>query len=167
MTKFLLNKTVCYLADGTMYSFSMRSMSTVFKCLILLSIMPLIGLSQESVEYSNLTKRNDVYFKINSSVPYTGSVYSLYDDGKLFLNGDMMRGEWIWSISYHRSGQKQFENHYKNGVRHGTQLWWYENGQLKSTQSYENGLLHGISKSWWEDGRIMGLNTYVNGIQQN
>ncbi len=145
----------------------MRSPSIMLKYFSLFLIIPLAGFSQEEVDYKSLVEKHEVYFLGNSIVPFTGSVRSYYDSGVLFLEGTIIDGKWEWSVMYYQNGQKQFENHLKNGDRDGTQFWWYENGQLKSTQSYEGGVLNGPSKSWWQNGAKMGENLYLNGILQN
>jgi len=141
---------------------------TMFKnYLFLLILIPIYGWSQTPVDLKSLTQVDDIYCQTQSTIPYTGIVYSLYPDGNLLLEGRIENGKWGNSIMYYKNGQKQFENSYKNGVRHGVQLWWHENGQLKSSQSYKNNILDGVSKSWWPDGRTMDEYLYVNGIIQN
>ena len=164
-TKTIPSINSCCPKKGIAFSLSGRIVSGLFSYIILLMSIPLIGFAQESVDYNSLTEQNGIYSKINSNTPFTGLLYSLYDNGKLFLEGEMADGKWNWSISYYRSGQKQFEDHYENGVQHGTQLWWYENGQLKSSQSYEDGILDGPFIAWWPDGKIMSEYTYNEGMR--
>ncbi len=134
--------------------------------LLLLILIPIYGWSQTPVDLKSLTQVDDIYYKNHSTIPYTGSVFSLYDTGEILIKGFLSNGKWELSDMYYKNGQKQFENYLRNGVRHGVQLWWYENGQLKSAQSYTNGVLDGASRSWWPDGSIMGENTYINGFLQ-
>lgn len=142
-------------------------MTILKKHLYLLFLLSVVGLSQESVDIKSLHLQNEIYYQANSTTPYSGSVYSLYDTGEILVKGFLVNGKWEWSDMFYKNGQKQFENHYKKGLRHGIQLWWYDNGQLKSSQSYKNGILDGVSKSWWPDGKIMGHNIYANGVLQN
>jgi len=164
-TQTIPSKNSCCPKNGIAFSLSGRIMSGLFSYIILLMSIPLIGFAQESIDYNSLTEQNGIYFKINSNTPFTGLLHSLYDNGKLFLEGEMTDGKWNWSTSYYRTGQKQFEDHHENGVRHGVQLWWYENGQIKSSQSYSHGIQDGPFKAWWPDGKIMADYIYKDGVR--
>lgn len=165
-TQTIPSNNSCCPKKGIAFCLSSRRMNGLFSYIILLMSIPLIGFAQESIDYDSLTEQNGIYFKINSSAPFTGLIYSLYEDSKLFLEGEMTDGKWNWSISYYSTGQKQFENHHEDGVRDGVQLSWYENGQIKSSHSYSHGIQDGPFKAWWPDGKIMADYVYVDGIRQ-
>ncbi len=142
-------------------------MDILKKHIYLLFLISVVGHSQESVNLKNLPLKNETYYQANSTIPYSGSVYSLYDTGEILVKGFLVNGKWEWSDMYYKNGQKQFENHLRNGVRHGNQLWWYETGQLKSSKSYKHGVQDGPFKAWWPDGMIMADCVYADGVRKN
>ncbi|MDB4556762.1 hypothetical protein N9005_05855, partial [Akkermansiaceae bacterium] len=54
---------------------------------------------------------------------------------------------------WHKNGQKQTEGNYKDGKKHGPDVWWYENGQKEAEGNYKDGKPHGIVFNWHENGQ--------------
>ena len=51
--------------------------------LIVLPLLLIVGCSKEHINYDNtLDERDGVYFTKDTNKPYSGPVFSLYDDGK-------------------------------------------------------------------------------------
>ena len=67
----------------------------------------------------------------NSRKPYTGKVFSLYNDGT-----------------------KQEEGKYRNGLKDGKWTSWYENGQKKREVIYKDKKRFSY-KTWNRDGSVM------------
>ncbi len=63
---------------------------------------------------------------------------------------------------YNNDSVKIFEEHYLNGLLHGTQLGW-ENGQLKHSTKYIDGIKHGPYMASYYDMKEEGQ--YKNGKQ--
>jgi antitoxin component YwqK of YwqJK toxin-antitoxin module len=86
-----------------------------------------------SLDYNDLVKRDGVYYKKFSDLPFTGKV-----NGKItgtFKNGER-NGTWI---IYHKNGQLFSKGNYKNGIKEGQWITYYDDGMLKLKGVYKNG----------------------------
>jgi len=103
----------------------------------LLLIIPLLFLfvgcsSPEPINYEEtLNTRDGVFYTKDTNEPYSGQVFSLYDDGKKKKEGTFKDGKQngLWTMWY-VSGQKRYEGTYKDGEiisRKG----WNEDGSVK------------------------------------
>ena len=63
---------------------------------------------------------------------------------------------------FYASGQKASEGFYENDKPDGLQTAWDQNGQIESEQEYKNGVLHGKS-IFYEDGSIASEYMLKNG----
>ena len=109
-----------------------------------------------SLEFKELVKRDGVYYKKFSEVPFTGKV-----DGKeqgSFKNG-LKEGSWV---QYHENGQLFYKGDYKNGKKEGSWVWYYHSGQLSYKGDYKNGKEEGSWVSYKRDGTF-NSGTYKNG----
>lgn len=106
----------------------MKLLSTLLTCLFLLS--PNLAMSET---LDDLVKRDGVYYKKFTSVPFTGKV----------------------------TGQVQ--GTIINGRRHGSWVTYYTNGRPNEKITYVNGELHGPYVWYNEDGTIEGEGRWVNG----
>ena len=80
------------------------------------------------VDIKTLSPKIGRWYKKGEQEPYSGQVFSLYDDGENKYVGTL-----------------------KDGRQDGLQIEWYENGQMKSEGTFKDGKL--ISKKEWnEDG---------------
>ena len=75
-------------------------------------------LLKEPIDYRKmLVKDTDmIFYTKNTNKPYSGDVFSLYDDGK-----------------------RRDEGGLKNGREDGVWTYWHENGQTRSKGNYKNG----------------------------
>ena len=137
----------------------------------------------ESVDYKDLVKRDGLYYKKFTTIPFTGKVTGQYQ-GKI-RNGKK-HGLWVgfWSngqlmskgtykdgnqqgpnVSYHKNGQLWFKGTYKDGIWDGKWVRYHENGQLHFKGTYKDGKSEGpweyFNKDGTVDGKITG--TYKNG----
>ena len=100
----------------------------------LLSVLLLIvGCSKDPINYETiLVERDGVFYTKDTNKPYSGRVFSLYDDGKKKIKGSLKNGEstglWIW---LHENGQKKYEGTWKSGKLDGLRTEYYENGNKK------------------------------------
>ena len=88
---------------------------------ILLTILPLlliVGCSKEPINYeTTLIERDGVFYTKDTNQPYSGPVFSLYEDGKKKEEGSIKDGKmisrtkWEWN----ENGQKKSEVIYKDG----------------------------------------------------
>ena len=95
--------------------------------LTILSLLLIVGCSKP-INADKLVKRNGVVYLVNSNEPYSGEVFSLYENG-----------------------QKEYETTYKDGEEDGLWTGWYDNGQKEFEKTYKDGVIIS-SKCWDEDG---------------
>ena len=121
-------------------------------------------LNQNLFNYeTTLVNRKGVFYTNDTNKPYSGPVFSLYDDGKKkeegnFKDGksDGVRTEWNWN------GQKGSEGNYRDGKQDGKATIWHENGQKSDEVTYKDGEL--ISeKCWDEDGNECECRAFSSG----
>ena len=94
--------------------------------LIITALMLIVGCSKEPINIeTTLVYRDDVYYTKDTNKPYSGPVFSLYDDGK-----------------------KKGEGTFKDGKVDGLATEWYENGQKSWEGTYKDGEL--ISEKCWD-----------------
>lgn len=55
------------------------------------------------------------------------------------------------------------EVHYKSGLRHGIERWWFESGKLMSLEQYKDDVQVGMSFKWGWDGRPEKVFKHVDG----
>ena len=115
------------------------------------------GSVKEPINYeTTLVERDDFYYTKDTNKPYSGQVFSLYDDGKKKEEGNLKDGkmisktEWEW----YGSGKKMKEETYKDGKPDGLWTEWYKNGQKKYEGTYKDGERDGIRNDWYEDGSV-------------
>ena len=132
---------------------------------ILLTMLPLlliVGCSKEPINFEQmLVERDNVYYTKDTNKPYTGDVFSLYDDGKKKSEGaykdGYYNGKWT---SWHSNGQKYTEGTFKDDYYDGKWTSWYENGQKYSVGIYKDGNV--ISEKCWDEvgNKKDCINTY-------
>jgi len=123
--------------------------------LITLPLLLIVGCSKEPINYeTTLIERDDRFYTKETNKPYSGPVFSLYDDRKKKEEGSLKDGkmisktEWEW----YSNGQKKFERTYKDGKLDGLITEWYENGQKSYKVTYKDGNLSGEWTYYHRDG---------------
>ena len=101
----------------------------------------------------DLVKRNDVYFKKFTDVPFTGNVTGKYQGS--FKNGKM-DGPWV---RYHDNGQFRTKGTFKDGKKDGPWVKYHKNGQLSWKGTFKDGKSDGPWVGYNEDGTVWGLLT--------
>ena len=84
----------------------------------LLLILISFSFSQEAINYeTTLIKKGQLFYTKDTNKPYSGPVFSLYDDGKKKGEGNLKDGKMISKTEweYNRNGQKKLERTYKDG----------------------------------------------------
>ena len=91
--------------------------------LIILPLLLIVGCSSpEPINYeTTLIERDGVFYTKDTNKPYSGQVFSLYDDGK-----------------------KKEEGTYKDGKKDGLWTYWDENGEKDSSGTYKDGKKDGL-----------------------
>jgi len=101
----------------------------------------------ESVDFKDLVKRDGVYFKKRTDVPFTGKTTG--DEQGSFRNGKRV-GPWV---HYYKSGHLLSKNNWKDGKRDGSWVHYHKNGQLWSKGIYKSDKQDGSRSDYWENGR--------------
>ena len=112
--------------------------------------------------YSDLVKRDGVYFKKRTDVPFTGKVTG---DEQGSLKDGKKVGPWV---TYWDNGQLKLKVTYKDGKEDGPYLGYRKNGQLDSKGTYKNGKKEGPWVRYdYDDGTVweMMTGTYKNGLK--
>ena len=95
--------------------------------------------------------------------PYTGKAVELYENGKVSLEGEFLKGkahgEETW---WYENEQRNSLVTFLEGVRHGPHLVWYESGQLQIDVCYTHGKRDGRHAVYYENGQVRS-EAYFNG----
>ena len=121
-------------------------------------LIPNVVLSETMYD---LTKRNGIYYKKFSDVPFNGMITG-NPQGE-FKNGKR-EGIWVWE---NKNGYVNTKGFYKNGKEEGTWVTYYDNGQLSDKGKYKNGKFDGPWILYNLDGSINPKYTGVfdNGVK--
>jgi antitoxin component YwqK of YwqJK toxin-antitoxin module len=111
----------------------------------------------ESVDFKDLVKRDGVYFKKRTDVPFTGKTTG--DEQGSFKNGKKV-GSWI---GYFDNGQLYSKGTYKDGKLDGPYVRYYKNGQLYSKGTYKDGKYDGAWVGYYDYGQLRYKGPYKNG----
>ena len=86
--------------------------------------------------YGDLVKRDGLYYKKSTEVPFTGKVTGKKQGS--FKNG---KTDGLW-VRYHSNGQLWGKGTYMNGKRDGSWVWFMKDGTVdpKHTGTYKNGV---------------------------
>jgi antitoxin component YwqK of YwqJK toxin-antitoxin module len=101
--------------------------------LIVLPLLLIVGCSSpEPINYEEtLNERDGVFYTKDTNKPYSGQVFSLFEDGK-----------------------KKEEGTYKDGIKKGVWTFRYENGQKKLERTYKDGRQDSLMTYWDNDGKV-------------
>ena len=66
-------------------------------------------------------------------------------------------------FGWHENGQKDSEQTFKDGKKHGLVTYWYDNGQKWKELTYKDGELDGLVTVWYENGQKERETTYKDG----
>ena len=83
----------------------------------LLFILISFSFSQEAINYvTTLIKKGQLFYTKDTNKPYSGQVFSLYEDGEKKSEGTIKEGKWDGLIT-----------------------WWFDNGQKSGEGTYKDG----------------------------
>lgn len=106
----------------------------------------------------------DLFYAPGTETPYTGPVYSTYEDGSNELEGALKDGQrdGHWVEKY-ENGKTASDGDYRAGKEVGAWKYWFENGTLQSEGSYSDASPVGPWKTYYENGKPESEGTYVAG----
>ena len=159
--------------------------------LIITALMLVVGCSKEPINYeTTLVERDGVFYTKDTNKPYSGQVFSLYEDGEKKSEGTIKEGKWDGLLTeWYENGQKKQEGTYKEGQQDvfrtywdndgskyvgkvspsytqtdGTFLYWYDDQtKIKYYHTYKDGEKDGLSVWWYENGQKKQEGTWKDG----
>ena len=158
-------------------------MRKIFIITLLVSLLSSPSWS-ETLTMDGLVKRNNLYYKKFTDVPFTGEVsgegngkfkkgkregkwISYHENGQLWEKGSYKDGkkDGLWE-GYLKNGQSGSKGNYKDGKKDGLWETYYENGQLRSKGNWKDSEQDGFWEFFNEDGSLKRTTTYKNGVKQ-
>jgi antitoxin component YwqK of YwqJK toxin-antitoxin module len=124
---------------------------TLLTCLILL--LPNVVLCETM---NHLVKRNGIYYKKFSDVPFNGEITG--DTQGAFMNGKR-DGTWVY---FNKNGQINTKGDFKNGVEEGSWVSYHENSKLYTKGDYKNGKKEGPWVRYWNNNQLMSKGNFKN-----
>ena len=129
----------------------------------LLIILISFSFSQEPINYeTTLIERDGLFYTKDTNKPYSGPVFTLYEDGQKKEEGSLKDGKMISKTKWkwYKNGQKWSEGNFKDGKVDGSFTFWYENGQKNYEENYKDGIKIGSGTGWYKDGQKNFEGTY-------
>ena len=120
--------------------------------LIISLLLLSVGFCQQEYNANNLNEIDGVFYTKDTNEPYSGTVFSLYENGNIESEWTLKDGrlDGLYTLWY-KSGRKWLQNTYKDGKLDGLSIYWDRKEQLDTKRTYKDGEL--ISqKCWDEDG---------------
>jgi len=133
---------------------------------LILPVILIVGCSSpEPINYeTTLVQRDGVFYTKDTNEPYSGPVFSLYDDGKKKVELTLKDGKVDGLLTgWYENGQKRGEMTYKDGKEDGLHTEWYKNGQKWYEKTYKDGEWDGLFTEWYENGQKREERTYKDG----
>ena len=115
----------------------------------------------EGTSLDDLVKRDGLFYKKFTEVPFTGEI----DEGlsRGYLKNGKLKGPYV---SYYLDGQLKNKGDYKNGKPEGTWVFYHDNGQLKNKGAYKNGKQEGTWVAYHDNGQLSSKGDWKNGKQE-
>jgi hypothetical protein len=134
-----------------------------------LLLLSLISFPSWSETMDDLVKREGLYYKKFSDVPFTGGVEGRVTgeiDARIQgrLKNGKMEGPWI---AYWSNGHLWYKGAYSNGEFEGPWVAYWESGQLLQKGDHKNGKREGRWVEYRMNGdlRKSGSGVYKNGVK--
>ena len=118
------------------------------------------GYSCPEIDFKELVKKDDLFYKKFTDVPFTGKTTG-EEQGSL-KNGKE-EGSWIY---YWDNGQFKSKGDFKNGKEDGSWVDYHENGQLSSKGVFKNGKEDGSWVYYYKNGQLFYKGNWKNGKEE-
>lgn len=97
----------------------------------------------------------------------TDTVTIHYETGEVRWKGRMVKFDPFTPVDgqyqlTHKNGVTAAEFQIVNGLREGTEHWWYDTGAREWEKPYRGGKLNGIATQWYRNGKVRSMIPYVN-----
>ena len=129
-----------------------------------------VGFSQQEYNINDLIEMDNGLWSVKfSDEPITGKVYGNFGkEGeeltKVYI-GKLINGkkDGKWTIWFHNTGTKQYEENWKDGELDGLHTSWHDNGQKSGEVTWKDGELDGRETHWYVNGQKSYEGTYKDG----
>lgn len=120
-----------------------------------------INVDQTNIDFNHVP---EVVLLSKDSLPLTGLVYGLYNNGEVQYEWSYIDGvpNGVWKYFFY-TGKIQYEFTYVDGSRNGPCKAWYFNGALNFESQYQDNELNGDQVFWTFTGELDVTRTYANG----
>jgi len=115
---------------------------------------------------NELVRQGDVFLDPQTLEPYSGPVFSTFDDAPLVIEARLSLRDGAYDGPYEAYfGNRQLSSReaYQNGRKHGPYEWYFDSGRLFEKGSYLMGILEGPYEAFWESGDLYEKGTYRAG----
>ena len=105
--------------------------------LIVLPLLLIVGCEKEPINYeTTLVERDGVFYTKDTNKPYSGQVFSLYDDGEKKREGNLKDGklDGLWT-RWTQEGWKDYERTYKDGKKISYKEFYFD-GSIRDEREY-------------------------------
>ena len=94
----------------------------------------------ETCDWDDLDRREGIYYKKSTDVPFTGKVTGKDPEYNRKTQGSFKDGKWDGPyVSYHYNGQLWEKYSYKDGKVDGPFVSYWDNGKLQSKGTLKDG----------------------------
>ncbi len=91
--------------------------------------------------------------RLNTMTGYTGTLTILDDEARKVSQETFKQGlREGASLRWYNNGNKQMESNYVDGKRSGPTYEWYLDAKKRSEKEYSAGTAHGKEVAWYDDG---------------
>ena len=107
----------------------------------------------DTLDVSSIESRNQIDYKAGTDTTVTATVIESYESGQIKLRRSVVNGlaVGLW-MEWYESGMPRYMAEWKQGMGHGTWIYFHDNGQISSRETVKNDVWHGVSESWYANG---------------
>jgi len=119
---------------------------------------------KKSIQMDEVVKRDGIFYRKFSNIPFTGHIESYHTNGQLKIIGDFSDGKKVGNwVEYYISGIKKSEGHFANGKKDGAWVYYFLNANIREKQLFIEGNKDGLWEKFDVDGTIVQTESYQNG----
>ncbi len=117
-----------------------------------------------SIPMDEIVKRDDIFYRKFSNIPFNGHIESYHPNGQLKIVGDLLDGKKVGNwIEYYVSGIKKSEGQFANGKKDGLWVYYFLNANIKEKQFFIDGHKDGLWEKFDVHGTVVQTESYQNG----
>ena len=117
-----------------------------------------------STKMDEVVKRDAIFYKKFSNIPFSGHIESYHPNGQLKIIGNFSEGKKVGNwVEYYISGAKKSEGRFVNGKKDGAWAYYFLNTNIKEKQLFIDGNKDGLWEKFDVDGTLVQTESYRNG----